>query len=120
MSKLHIAAYGGKFEECKRQVELGVDVNIKTKYGSYTAAMEASKEGYEDIVRYLHEHGADLNIQDNNGWTALMYAVRRENEGIVKYLHQHGADLNVKNNKGETAVIEAVKHEYLGYFQVST
>ena len=48
-------------------MERGADVNIKTKYAGYTAVMLAAGEGYGDIVQYLHQAGADINIRDNYG-----------------------------------------------------
>lgn len=35
--------------------------------------MEASKEGHLDIVEYLLEKDADVNIQNNEGKTVLDY-----------------------------------------------
>lgn len=39
-----------------------------------TALMHASWLGYERSVRVLVEHGADINLADNDGATALMHA----------------------------------------------
>ena len=51
----------------------------------------------EDIVEYLHQEGADINIRDNDGRTALMWAAEMGHEDIVKYLHQAGADINIRD-----------------------
>jgi len=50
----------------------------------------------KNIVRYLVEHGADINKGD--GSTPLHLACEKGHKNIVKYLVEHGADIN---NKGE-------------------
>lgn len=49
------------------------------------------------MVRFLCEHGADVNAQDNEGWTPLHAASCCGNVGIVKYLCENGADLAIIN-----------------------
>lgn len=39
-----------------------------------------------DIVRFLVEHNADINAQDNEGWTPLHAAVCCGSLPIAKYL----------------------------------
>ena len=43
-----------------------------------------SKEN-EDIIKYLHQAGADINITNNDGNSALMLADKKFQEDIVKY-----------------------------------
>ena len=50
--------------------------------------MNASKEGNLEIVKYLVEKGANVNIKDNHGRTALDLA---ETEEIKKVLRKVGA-----------------------------
>lgn len=60
----------------------------------------AAEKGYESIVKYLIEHGADVNkVGMSNGPTPLFMALYNGNENIVKYLVEHGADVN-KECKG--------------------
>ena len=47
-----------------------------------------------DIVRFLVQHNADINAQDNEGWTPLHTAVCCGNLNIAKYLYE-----NVRNFK---------------------
>ena len=72
-----------------------------------TAVMESARMGHGDIVQYLHQAGADINIRDNDGRTALMWAAYKGHGDIVKYLHQAGADINIMDNGGVTALIAA-------------
>lgn len=43
--------------------------------------MEASKKGHLDIVEYLLEKDADINIQNNEGKTVLDYIKILKNNG---------------------------------------
>lgn len=54
-------------------------------------------DGKADMVKFLVEHGADINAQDNEGWTPLHAAACCGNLAIVKYLCQKGADLSIVN-----------------------
>ncbi|KAG4082318.1 hypothetical protein H8356DRAFT_1753770, partial [Neocallimastix lanati (nom. inval.)] len=48
----------------------------------------------EDRIKYLVEHGADINKKKNR-WakTPRLIACNNENENIIKYLVKHGADI---------------------------
>ncbi|MCR4735077.1 MAG: ankyrin repeat domain-containing protein [Treponema sp.] len=73
-----------------------------------TVLMKAAKAGNDWQVKALIEAGADVNLQDKDGWTALMYAVRYQ-EGLecVQLLIDAGAEIKVKNNYGSSALILA-------------
>lgn len=51
----------------------------------------AAMNGQLDIVKYLHENGADIEKDDNN---ALEMAARNGHLDVVKYLHENGADVD--------------------------
>ena len=44
-----------------------------------------------EIVKYLVEHGADVNAKTENGVTVLMSATYNNNSEMVKFLVEHGA-----------------------------
>ena len=61
-----------------------------------------------DILKYLVEAGADMNIQCKRGYTALMEVVSRYDvrESHLQYLITAGADLNVAHTEtGYTALM---------------
>ncbi|ORY38048.1 ankyrin [Neocallimastix californiae] len=60
------------------------------------------ENGNEAIVKYLVEHGADVNKKDNYGENSLFKACRSGNEAIVKYLVEHGANINKKDDCSKT------------------
>jgi len=76
-----------------------------------TALMAAVEKGYEDIINFLLEEGADIEAKNNKGQTALMRAVLVENQSIVDLLLSKGANVNVKDNLGITPLMYAVETE---------
>jgi ankyrin repeat protein len=104
-----------------------VDLNIKNEKGN-TTLMEAVKNisrnnnsnGYivqnpterlnhinQSLAEILIENGANLDIQNNNGYTALIYAAENENLDLAKKLIDSGANLDIQDNQGYTALMEA-------------
>lgn len=59
------------------------DINSKDKYCE-TALMRASWRGYSEIVKYLVEKRADINIKNNNGKTALDLADSKEIKEVLR------------------------------------
>ena len=68
----------------------------------------ASRNNNILLVKYLVEHGADVN-EGIYGKTSLFAAVRKSNENIVIYLVDHGAYVNHKNACGETSLFAAAR-----------
>ena len=60
-------------------------------------------------MKYLIEHGADINKENNFGEIPLFISCEKGNVDIVKYLVEHGADVNKKNDKGETLWFSACR-----------
>jgi len=68
------------------------------------------EQGNENVVKFLIEHGADVNAF-NRGLTPLMLASMYRNITIVKLLLCNGADLKLRDKSGHTAFIYA-RHEW--------
>ena len=60
-------------EAVKTLVEAGADVNA-TNEGEFTALHAATLRGWNEVVHYLVEHGANLNARDYRGRTAFRIA----------------------------------------------
>ena len=64
-------------------------------------------------MKILLGFGADVNIQQKDGWTALMFAARYSNTSAnletVKILLGFGADINIQSKDGWTALTMATK-----------
>lgn len=102
------AAQSGDLVLMKLLVDHGADPSLSTDY-KVTPLMVASGIGwvegvtYEwspqetlETVKYLLEHGADVNAQDSEDLrTALMGAAHKGRNDVVELLVQHGADLSL-------------------------
>ena len=65
----------------------------------------ACETGDYERVKYLVEHGADVNAKNHKGKTALCHTFNVGLYEIMKYLLEHGADINAKDEVGFTALI---------------
>jgi len=126
---LHYAAMFGNSKVVEVLLEHGADPNIRDKYGAtplhYAAALDypkivellhkkdlsdydatplqaAAEFDYPNVVKLLLEHGANPNIQDNDGYTPLHFAVEGCRVDVVRVLLEHGADPTIRDKKGRT------------------
>lgn len=101
------ASRAGHIKLIKLLLELKVIIDFQEKEGQCTALLLASEGGHQDVVHTLVSAGANVGIQNENGWTALMTASHINFIGIVNELLQARADVNQQNDKGETALMLA-------------
>ena len=80
---------GGKIEDERRVLEavtaafeLGVVVNAASQTGD-TALHGAASLGYNTVVKFLADHGAQLNVQNKRGQTPLATIAGRKGEGVT-------------------------------------
>ena len=80
---------GGKVEDESRVLdatrvafELGGDVNAVNQAGD-TALHGAAALGYNTVVQFLADHGAQLNVKNKRGQTALAAIAGRRGEGAT-------------------------------------
>ena len=67
--------------------------------------MLAVKDGNDWEVKSLIQSGANVNLQDKDGWTALMYAARFQNNiELTNTLLSSGADPKIHNKYGSSAM----------------
>lgn len=67
------SALCGDLYTMKKMYNEKININIKDKHG-FTALMKASASGFEQIVDFLLEKGADVNILSKDRSTALRFA----------------------------------------------
>ena len=79
-----------------------IDINARFINGN-TMLITATKLGVIDIVKFLIESGADVNIQNFYLNTALHYANAHKFYDIINLLVNNGANEKLKNKYGETA-----------------
>jgi uncharacterized protein len=106
---LRMAAEDGDLEEMNRLLEGGSHIDAKVGDYETTVLMEVSVQGNAEVMKFLIEKGANVNLSDKDGWTALMGATVQGHLGSVKLLLSHGAEVNAKNDNNETALMMAVK-----------
>ena len=61
-----------------------------------TALLRAAASGRADLARLLISHGADVDIQDNEGFSALITAARFNHKEVVRLLIDAGAMLHLQ------------------------
>ncbi len=112
-------------EVIARLVELGEDVNFKTKDG-VTPLMLAALLYRSEVAELLLRHGAKINARDATGWSPLFYAsylfpgafecgvnfqprnrYKMDAAATIQLLLAHGADAGLVDDFGASALTEA-------------
>ena len=110
MSEILKAFEEGNIHEVKRLLQADGDINAKYRTGDKCSILHnAAKSGSLEIIKYLFEHGADVNYKKKGGESVLHYAAKFGSLEIVKYLVEHGADVNCKNKRNKSVLHNAAK-----------
>ena len=72
----------GQLEEVKNHLE-DADLDERSERGS-TPIMHATWFGYDKVVDFLIDNGANVNLQNNRGNTALHFAYENNHKKIIK------------------------------------
>ncbi|WP_265027948.1 ankyrin repeat domain-containing protein [Wolbachia endosymbiont (group A) of Calamotropha paludella] len=130
---LHIAVDVNRLNVVNLLLDRGANLKATDMYGK-TSLDLAIQKGYEDIVEVLKQkqlnldkelliaaekgdlekvresirRGANVNIQDRQGWTPLFWAIQKNNFNIIELLLDNSADIKVKDNEGWTPLHWAV------------
>ena len=101
------AAEEGDLEKVKSLIKQGRSINEQestVKFG-WTPLIAAIYQDNTNVVHFLIESGANLDLGDKNGETPLMWAMARGDAhvDIVRDLLAHGANVFATNANGATA-----------------
>ncbi|KAG2818434.1 hypothetical protein PC116_g15191 [Phytophthora cactorum] len=113
-SQLRFAASEGRLEVVKLLVEVGsARVNQYDERG-WTPLILASWYGHYNVVKFLLEHGAQIDVKDAGSSTAMRFAASEGRLRIAKLLVQHGSlCVNEPEIHGRTPLWFAVKNNHL-------
>lgn len=114
--ELCAAVHNGKFDVVQRIISDGESPNITNRFGK-TPLMYAAAKGHIEIVSWLIEHGADINLQtpkcpETGGkLSALHLAAQKGQPTVVQLLVERGADINLQDGGGVTPLVDALFHK---------
>ncbi|CAF1267411.1 unnamed protein product [Adineta steineri] len=95
---LIVAAESGSFDILRLLVDAGLDVNYTIEGKGETAGRTplfcACAKGFQDIVQYLIEKGADVNGTEKSGLSCLHIAAAMGHADTVRILCEHGANVD--------------------------
>jgi ankyrin repeat protein len=104
---IHRAAHEGDLKEVKEIIDRNPNqINVQDSL-RFTPLQLASGKGHIEIVEFLLNHGADIELENIHGETPLMLAARYARYGqyeTIKTLLEHGAKVNHKGKYGGTAL----------------
>jgi len=110
---IHKAAYKGDLKKVKEIIDRDPNqINVQDAQG-FTPLHLASGKGHIEIVEFLLNHGADIELEIFNGETPLMLAAQYARYGqyeTIKTLLEHGAKVNHKDQHGRTALHDAAMY----------
>jgi ankyrin repeat protein len=86
---LMAAARGGDWKRMERELDAGVDLEIRDADG-LTPLMIAAREGNGEVVERLIARGAKVNAASERFGTALTLACENERGNVVMILLAHG------------------------------
>jgi len=125
------AAANADMEVMKLLMEKGADVNLKMADRQTpimaVLAGKASEPQALEMIRVLHEAGADVNVialvnlrEDVRGGTALHYAVRKRYKEVIKKLAEYGIDMNARDQDGLTALDYTQSRGFMAFMALQT
>lgn len=89
-------------------IELGADLNAKTKYGETPLIATCKDSSKVPIAKCLLQHKARVKVADSRKRTALHYACEGGNSSIIPLLLQAGAEVNATDDFGITPLHLAI------------
>lgn len=79
-----------------------------------TPLIHAAHKGNLSCVKFLAEHGADINHVSGDKCSALMHAVAQSHHDVAEYLIRAGANVNVEDEHGRSPLMWAAYTAQIG------
>lgn len=93
--------------------------NVRGVEDSYPPLQIAiMKRACPQLIKYLIQHGADVNQPSKKGETALMRACDVGSADSLRILLEHGADVNQQSYNGDSALMIASYHDSVQSVQI--
>ena len=91
----------------------GLDINTRFR-GKQTMLHFATEEKNFQLVKFLVERGADMNMQTKDLWTPLYLSTSSiwRNDTITEFLVQNGANMDIGEKHGFTPIFNTVYETY--------
>lgn len=115
LTPLHWAVFKGDIDCIRSLLEAKSVVDAKAFEGWVPLHYAFKVKGREQaIIRLLKDHGADLNLADNNNQAPLHYSVKSGSIDGARCLLDLGADLEIRDNQGFTPFAKTVQQNEAG------
>ncbi|WP_300759089.1 ankyrin repeat domain-containing protein [uncultured Brachyspira sp.] len=91
------------------------DTDLNKQYDKITPLGLAAARNDKEMVKFLVEHGADINLEDGYGYTPLIIAMKYRNIDLVKDIIDLKPDLNaICSATGDTPLTYLVREVWFG------
>jgi ankyrin repeat protein len=107
---LHYAASAGNYPLVHLLVQSGADISAEAWGKKVLRSAAIFRKDNGQIVQFLLDQGAEIDLPDTDGETALHKAVETENLQVVRTLLDRGASLGWVGSDGSKALHIATSH----------
>jgi len=113
-----LCLFNNKLVVAKSLIDNG-HIDINKEYSGNILLIKYCRSDYGEerilnIVKFLLNNGANVNIQNKHGKTALHEAVFFRKNKIIELLLENLADVNIKDNDGNTVLHISTKFKTIG------
>ena len=91
----------GHFDDVRKALDCGMDVNTRDKYGN-TLLHIACQNGNKRLLKMLLRSHAAIDAANKNGNTGLHFCFMYAYYGLGEYLISKGANDTIRNELGQT------------------
>ena len=118
MTQLHHCAENGFTTSVKRLLSIrNINVNVKDDEYGMTPLDYAALNGHVEIIRFLLQNGAEVNVKNNGGIAPLHCSAWNGHVDILHLLVENGANLEAQDRNGWRALHDAAVNGHLPFIQ---